>query len=158
MLSIALPMPDKIVLTEPYGSILTDAAVPCVIVRFNGFANSTEFKHIMETGLVHHRAHSRPEQPWGWVGDVRHMGAIPQAVQEWLTADWNRRAFTAGIREVSIVVAENVLGQLATQQYVQRTMTQQEQYEIAPVYYPTVAQAKRGAAGRCAGLRAQWSS
>jgi hypothetical protein len=41
-------MPDKVILAEPYGSVLADAHVPCVIVQFHGFANRTEFQHIME--------------------------------------------------------------------------------------------------------------
>jgi hypothetical protein len=147
-------MPDTLVLAESYGSVLADARVPCVIVQFHGFANAAEFKNIMETGLAYHIAHSSLTQPWGWVGDVRHMGAIPQAVQDWLTTDWNVRAFAAGIREISIVVAENVLGQMATQQYVQKTTAHQEQYEIEPAYYSSLAQAKQGAAVRCATLRA----
>jgi hypothetical protein len=147
-------MPDTLVLAESYGSVFADARVPCVIVQFHRFANAAEFKNIMETGLAYHLAHSSPQQPWGWIGDVRHMGAIPQAVQDWLTTDWNVRAFAAGIREISIVVAENVLGQMATQQYVQKTVAHQEQYEIEPAYYPSLAQAKEGAAVRCAALRA----
>jgi hypothetical protein len=147
-------MPDTVVLAEPYGSVLASATVPCVIVQFHGFANSAEFQHIMETGLAYYRAHSRPEHPWGWVGDVRHMGAIPRAVQQWLTTDWNLRAFEAGIREVSIVLSENVLGQMATQQYVQKTVAHQDQYEIEPAYYPSLAQAKQGAAARCSAQRA----
>ena len=147
-------MPDTLVLAESYGSVLADATVPCVIVQFHGFANAAEFKHVMETGLAYYTAHSSPEQPWGWVGDVRHMGAIPQAVQDWLTTDWNLRAFAAGIREISIVLAENVLGQMATQQYVQKTAARQDQYEIEPAYYPSLAQAKKGAAARCSALRA----
>ena len=73
------------------------------------------------------------------------MGAIPQAVQDWLTADWNLRAFAAGIREVSIVLSKNVLGQMATQQYVQNTAARQDQYEINSVYYPSLPAAKAGA-------------
>ena len=138
-------MSDTVVLAESYGSVLADAAVPCVITQFHGFANSVEFKRIMDTGLAYYIAHHRPGQPWGWIGDVRHMGVIPQAVQDWLTTDWNLRAFAAGIREVSIVLSENVLGQMATQQYVQNTQASQEQYGINSVYYPSLQAAKASA-------------
>jgi hypothetical protein len=147
-------MPDTVVLAESYGSVFADARVPCVVVQFHGFANAAEFKNIMDTGLAYYLAHSSSTQPWGWVGDVRHMGAIPQAVQDWLTADWNLRAFAAGIREISIVVAENVIGQMATQQYAQKTVAHQDQYEIEPAYYPSLAHAKQGAAAWCVALRA----
>lgn len=138
-------MPDEIILAESYGSVLADAQVPCVIVQFHGFANTAKFKHIMETGLAYYQAHSQALRPWGWVGDVRHMGAIPQAVQDWLAADWNLRAFGAGVREVSIVVSANVLGQLATQLYVKNTQARQDQYEISSAFYPSLKAAKQGA-------------
>jgi hypothetical protein len=138
-------MPDEVILAEPYGAVLADAHVPCVIVQFHGFANRAEFIRIMETGLAYFEAHASAEQPWGWIGDVRRMGAIPQAVQDWLTTTWNIRAFRAGVREVSIVVAENVLGQLATQQYVRNTTARQDQYEIATATYPSLEAAKQGA-------------
>jgi hypothetical protein len=144
-------MPEEIILAEPYGSVLADSTVPCVIVQFHGFANSAQFKHLMTTGLTYFAAHARPEQPWGWVGDVRHMGAIPKEVQDWLIAEWNLRAFEAGVREVSIVVADNVLGQLATQFYVQNTTARQDQYEIHTAYYPSLAAAKHGAQVALAG-------
>ncbi|HEX8426815.1 hypothetical protein [Hymenobacter sp.] len=138
-------MPEEIILTESYGSVLVDSQVPCVIVQFHSFANRTEFKNIMETGLAYYAAHSQSLRPWGWIGDVRNMGAIPQAVQDWLTTDWNVRAFTAGVREVSIVVAENVLGQLATQMYVKNTQARQDQYAIRSAYYSSLEEAKQGA-------------
>ena len=42
---------------------------------------------------------------WGWVGDTRGMGAIPQEVQQWRAESWNPRAYAAGIREISAVVS-----------------------------------------------------
>jgi hypothetical protein len=138
-------MADDIILTESYGSVLVDTRVPCVIVQFHGFANKMEFQHIMQTGLTYYAAHSTPERPWGWVGDVRHMSAIPKPVQDWLITDWNVRAFAAGIREVSVVQAENVLGELATQAYVRNTAARQGQYEIYSVYYASLNAAKKGA-------------
>jgi len=149
---VLLPMPDNPILTETYGTVLADSAVPCVIVQFHGFANREQFKLVMDTGLAYYEAHSTAARPWGWVGDVRQMGAIPKEVQEWLTDDWNIRAFAAGIREISIVVAETVFGQVATQQYVQRTAQRADTYELESAYYDTLAHAKQGAAARLASL------
>lgn len=147
-------MSEQLILTELYGAVVANAAVPCVIVRFQGFANRDEFKRIMNSGLAYYQAPCRPAQPWGWVGDTRQMGAIPKEVQQWLTSDWNVRAYAAGIREISIIVSENIFGQLATQQYVQQTVARQENYEIEPKYYDSPAAASAGAARRCALLRA----
>ena len=139
---------------QAYGSVLVDETVPCVLVQFHGFANGEQFKHIMTSGLAHYKAHATPTAPWGWVGDTRHMSAIPKQVQQWLTEEWNIAAYAAGIREISIVVSANIMGQLATQQYAQRTQGEVEKYEIEPVYYDSLASAKQGAAKRCAALKA----
>ena len=56
-------MPEEIILSEPYGAVLADAQVPCVIVQFHGFANSAEFKNIMETGLTYYQSHSQVLRP-----------------------------------------------------------------------------------------------
>jgi hypothetical protein len=138
-------MREEVILEEPYGSVLVDLSVPCVIVQFHGFANTQAFKHVMETGLAYYTQHSTPEKPWGWIGDVRQMSAIPKEVQEWLVTDWNLRAFRAGIREVSVVQAENVIGALATQEYIRNTAARRHQYEIYSVYYPSLMAAKQGA-------------
>lgn len=141
-------MPDKVIFSAPYGAVLADSAVPCVIIQLLGFANRVEFTDLMERGLAHYSSHSTPAHPWGWVGDVRQMGAIPQAVQQWLADDWNPRAFAAGVREVSIVDAENVQGQLAAQRYAQTTQAEAERYEIEARYYATLEDAKQGAQSR----------
>jgi hypothetical protein len=138
-------MPDEMILEEAYGCVLVDARVPCVIIQFHGFANQKEFKHAMETGLAYYAQHNTPEKPWGWIGDVRHMSAIPREVQQWLVTDWNLRAFQAGIRQVSVVQAQNVLGELATQAYIRNTAARRNQYEIYSVYYPSLRAAKQGA-------------
>ena len=146
-------MAEQVIVAETYGSVLADEKVPCVIVQFHSFANQQQFKHIMTTGLAYYQAHSPAARPWGWVGDTRHMSAIPKEVQQWLTDVWNVQAYAAGIREISIVVSANIMGQLATQQYVQHTAGEPERYEIEPVYYSSLEEAKQGAAKRCAALR-----
>ena len=138
-------MTDTVVFSAPYCSVLADAHVPCVIVQFHAFANDAEFRHVMETALAYYQTQTRPDRPWGWVADVRQMSAIPQEVQTWLTSDWNVRAFAAGIREISIVRAESVIGHLATEQYVDNAVARQHLYEITPAYYTSLNAAKHGA-------------
>lgn len=138
-------MRDEVLLDESYGTVLVDILVPCVIVQFHGFANKTQFKHVMETGLSYYAQHSTPAKPWGWIGDVQHMSAIPKEVQDWLVTDWNLRAFQAGVREVSVVQAKNVIGELATQEYIRNTAAHRNHYEIYSTYYPSLKAAKQGA-------------
>ena len=110
--------------------MLADATTPGVRVQFHDLPTRTHCKQVMDTGLAYYPAHRPAARPWGWVGKVRDMGAIPKEVQRWLLAEWNPRAYAAGIREISIVVSNNVFGQLATQQYVQNTACLVDPYDL----------------------------
>ncbi|MBH8560061.1 hypothetical protein [Hymenobacter negativus] len=138
-------MPDSVIFSQPYGRVLVDAAVPCVITQWLTFANRADFIALQEAALVYFEAHSTPAAPWGWVGDIRRMGAIPAEVQEWLSTEFNARAVAAGLREVSIVEAENVFGQLAAQRYAHNTAHATPVTGLATALYPTLARAKNGA-------------
>ncbi len=143
-------MSEQIILDEPYASVRADATVPCIIVQLHGFANREQFKHLMNAGLAYFKAHSQPTHCWGWIADTRHMSAIPQEVQQWLTDDWNLQAYRAGLREMSIVTSTNILGRMATQQYAEKTVAHPEGYTLEPVYYASLEEARRDVARRCA--------
>jgi hypothetical protein len=136
---------DQIIFSQPYGVVLVDASVPCIITQWHAFANATEFMELQGFALAYFEAHSSPERPWGWVGDVRQMGAIPAKAQAWLVADFNPRATAAGLREVSVVVAENVFGQIATQRYIDETRQHQNRAALHTQPYNSLASAKAGA-------------
>lgn len=138
-------MSDVIIFDKPYGRVLVDAAVPCVMTQWLSFANAPDFIALQEAALLYYEAHATAAQPWGFVGDVRHMGAIPAKAQAWLISEFNPRATAAGLREVSVVVSDNVFGQLATQQYAQQTAAQRARYELHAIYYQSVPEAKAGA-------------
>lgn len=140
-------MAEVVLFSESYGSVLVDERVPCVITRWHGFANQEQFRALQGFALAYFEQHSTPARPWGWVGDVRQMGAIPQAVQEWLREEFNPRAVAAGLREVSVVAAENVLGQVASQHYADGTQqaVAAGTYALRTAFYPTLEGAKRGA-------------
>ena len=104
-------MPETEIFSESYGRAFLDESVPCVVIQWLRFANRTEFLALQETALRYLEAHATPIRPWGLVADVRHMGAIPAEVQTWLVEEFNPRAVAAGLREVSVVPAENVFGQ-----------------------------------------------
>lgn len=147
-------MSIQLIVDEPYARVWADEAVPCIVVQLHSFANRDQFKALMNAGLAHYQAHSHPARRWGWVGDTRRMSAIPKDVQQWLAQEWNVHAYAAGLREISIVTSENIMGQLATQQYAQQALAQPEKYQLQPVYYSSLAQAQEGAAKRCAALQA----
>jgi len=138
-------MPDQVIFSEPYGTVLVDTSVPCVITQWHTFANATEFIRLQQFALEYFEAHSSPARPWGWVGDVRQMGAIPAKAQAWLLADFNPRATAAGLREVSVVLAETIFGKLATQTYAQNTQQARAAYELNTRFYNSLEAAKAGA-------------
>lgn len=143
-------MSEQILLDAPYALARADTAVPCIIVQLRAFANRDQFKEIMNVGLAHYQAHSRPTRRWGWIADTRQMSAIPQEVQQWLSQEWNNQAYQAGLREMSIVTSANILGRLATQQYAEQAVAQRARYVLAPVYYESLEAAKRSVAQQCA--------
>lgn len=136
-------MSEHTILATPYGTALADESVPCVITQWHSFANKTEFIALQGAALAYFEQHSTPAKPWGWVGDVRHMGAIPEEAQRWLQDEFNPRALAAGLRVVSVVVAESIFGKIATQRYVQQTTTKLA--ELGVSYYASLAEAKAGA-------------
>ncbi|MGI4761241.1 MAG: hypothetical protein ACRYF0_11075 [Janthinobacterium lividum] len=138
-------MSDQLLYSKPYGVVLVDASVPCIITQWHAFANATEFIDLQEFALKYFEAHSTSQRHWGWVGDVRQMGAIPAKAQAWLIADFNPRATAAGLREVSVVVAENVFGQIATQRYIEETRQHQDRAALHTQLYSSIIEAKEGA-------------
>ena len=142
-------MSDHIILDAPYALVWADPTVPCVIVQLRAFANSDQFKQMVSAGLAYFKAHSKATRRWGWIADTRQMSAIPQRVQQWLADEWNVQAYQAGLREMSIITATNILGRLATQQYAEKAVANPERYLLEPVYYESLEDARRDVTQRC---------
>ena len=146
-------MADQVIFSQPYGTVLVDASVPCVITQWHAFANATEFVAMQGFALEYFEAHSTPAKPWGWVGDVRQMSAIPDKAQHWLLHDFNPRAIAAGLREVSVVLATSIFGQLATQRYAQETRRTHGPEELRTSFFDSLDAAKEGARRALAALK-----
>lgn len=134
-------MSERVILATSYGVALADATVPCVITQWHAFANKTEFIALQGAALTYFEQHATPAAPWGWIGDVRRMGAIPAEAQRWLQDEFNPRAQAAGLRLVAVVVAETIFGQIATQRYAQQTQASPGS-NIAVQYYQSLEEAK----------------
>ena len=135
-------MPDTSLLTESYGAMLLAPEVPCLIVQWHGFANSQQFRSLMDRGLALYAEESRRTRPLGWLADTRRLSAITSADQQWLSADWNPRAHAAGIRHVSFVSPESVFGQISVQSYTANTEAASG-YAIEPAHHRSMPEAKR---------------
>jgi hypothetical protein len=108
---------DTVLYAQPYGAMLLAPDVPCLIVAWYGFANSEQFRELMDHGLALYQAEAQHTQPLGWLADTSGLSAIRAADQQWLAADWNLRAYQAGIRHTCFVVPENVIGQITVNTY-----------------------------------------
>lgn len=144
-------MPNTEIFSEPYGRVFLDEAVPCVVIQWLGFANRTQFVALQDTALRYLEDHATPARPWGLVADVRRMGAIPAEAQEWLVEEFNPRALAASLREVSVVPADNVFGQMATQRYLRGSTPTGAAAPLPTVFYPTLEAAAEGARQAFAG-------
>jgi hypothetical protein len=138
-------MTDEVIFSQSYGRVLVDASVPCVITQWLAFANATEFIAMQGFALEYFEAHSTPARPWGWVGDVRQMSAIPDKAQQWLLTDFNPRALAAGLREVNVVLAVSIFGQLATQRYAQETRQADSERTLGTSFSDSMDGAKESA-------------
>lgn len=134
-------MSDVFLIAEPYGSMLFAPEVPCLIVQWHGFANSAEFRSLMDRGLELYRTKSLLLKPLGWLADTRLVGALRSDVQQWMKDDWNVRAATAGIRHVSFVVPETVFGQISVGTYSANAAAAGT-YRLTPSQHRTLAAAK----------------
>ncbi|MCA8832015.1 hypothetical protein [Hymenobacter pini] len=96
--------------------------MPCLLVRWHGFANSQHLRLVLDTALDFYRRYAPQYPRLGWVSDARYFGAMLPADQEWAASDWNHRAYAAGIRQLIFISPENIFGQIALQQFSRRLM------------------------------------
>jgi hypothetical protein len=132
---------DTVLYAQPYGDMMLAPEVPCLVIAWHSFANSEEFRALMDRGLELYRAEAQHTQPLGWLADTRNHSAIRAADQEWLATDWNRRAYLAGIRHVSFVVPDSVFGQITVNTYSANALAYPG-YPITTSLHRTVAEAK----------------
>ena len=134
-------MSDIVLHAEPYGSLLFAPEIPCIIISWHGFANSEQFRFLMNRGLEMYQEKAPQTQPLGWLADTRDVQAVKPADQEWMKTDWNIRAYNAGIHHVSFVVPETVFGQISVQSYTQN-VAEVDAYEIETTLHRTLREAK----------------
>lgn len=134
-------MADTVLYAQPYGAMLLAPEVPCLIVAWYGFANSEQFRALMDRGLELYKAEAQRTQPLGWLADTRGLSAIRTADQEWLATDWNQRAFTTGIQHVGFVVPESVVGQITVNTYSSNAVASTD-HPISASLHRTMAEAK----------------
>lgn len=134
-------MSDTVVHTEPFGSLLFAPEIPCFIISWHGFANSEQFRFLMNRGLELYEAEAARTQPLGWLADTRDVQAVKPSDQEWMRTDWNIRAQNFGIQHVSFIVPETIFGQISVQSYT-HNVAEANEYDIITSQHRTLREAK----------------
>lgn len=135
-------MRDTLLLSQSYGAIHLAPEVPSTIIQWTGFANSEQLRYLMNETLRHYLSETKRQKgPVGWIADLHGLGAVGSADQSWLHADWNPRAYAAGVRYMAFVDADSVFGKISGKQYV-TNVTQSAEYTFHIRYLPTLAAAK----------------
>ncbi|QJX46329.1 hypothetical protein HMJ29_05010 [Hymenobacter taeanensis] len=119
-------MSEILLHSESYGEIALDPTIACLIVRWHGFANSRNYRFLLNKALELYQLHSPRFTHLGWLNDTRHFGAMLSVDQQWANTDWNPRAYAAGVRQMNFLSPTNVFGQIAVQQYTLNTAKRQE--------------------------------
>jgi hypothetical protein len=135
-------MAETVVISESFGDVLLMPEVPCVAVRWHSFANSVQFRSLMDRALSCFVHEAQRTWPLGWMIDMRKMSALVPADQLWLETDWNPRAYHQGIRHIGMVSSENIFGRIAAQVYAANT-TAREDYILEPAIHATLEETKR---------------
>jgi hypothetical protein len=120
-------------------SVTWDQGVSSVLVEWEGWADSAEFKTLLDAGvraLVEHRG-SR------WLADCRRQRALSPADQEWGDQVWLPQAVASGLKWFAVVLPKS---QLATINLQDREATLR-QMGLEVGYFTTVEEARAWLAG-----------
>ena len=120
---------------EPYLAIHWDATTRCVVMEWKRFARSKDFRLGLEKGLelVKKKATGK------WLADMRNMGVLSQADQNWSNEDWFPRALAAGINRMALIVPSSTLSKMA----VDAIMSKVEGTDLETAYFDDVEKAKK---------------
>ncbi|TGD81554.1 hypothetical protein [Hymenobacter wooponensis] len=114
----------------------------CIIVRWHGFANSRNFRFLLNKALELYIGYAERYTNLAWLNDTRYFGAMLTTDQEWVNTDWNPRAYAAGIRQVNFLAPANVFGQIAIQQYAHNT-SKRDDYKLEILHHASLEEACR---------------
>jgi hypothetical protein len=101
---------------DPVCTVSYDPQVPCVVMEWNGYATSRQFRDANERVLdavVRHRASKM-------LTDVRNFRLIHGEDQDWLNRDWIPRAIDAGMRVCALVTPVFYFNKVAVETVTQR--------------------------------------
>jgi SpoIIAA-like len=114
------------------GVVEYDPSVPCVIIRFNGYMSSSEFRTFLTKGLDFLLSEMKKKnKEILWLADTRAHSVQSEEDTKWVSEVWNPKAYQGGLRHVAFVLPEKVFGQLAINNYAKNNdQNKQSQMKI----------------------------
>jgi hypothetical protein len=133
------PIGDTYFHAPGVASVRWDEEGSTVLVEWEGWADSDEFKTLLEAGLRALSAHSGSR----WLADCRRQRTLKLADQEWGDRVWLPRAVAAGLKRFAVVLPTS---SVATFNLEDRAgLFRENRLEVA--YFATVKEARRWLAG-----------
>lgn len=120
--------------TSDYLDIHYHDDINTVHLEWKTTPDSNEFKAGLNKGLELVKEKKAPN----WIGDVRQMGAITEEDQQWSNEDWFPRALHAGLKNMAVLVSDDIFNQMA----VDEIMKKVPETELTQQYFDDIKKAK----------------
>jgi hypothetical protein len=120
--------------TPGVASVRWDQDARLVLVEWEGWADSTEFKELLDAeirALQEHRG-------WKLLADCRQQKVINPADQERANREWLPRALTAGLKRFAVVLPKSGLAEMN----IREALGKVPETELQVAYFATVAEGK----------------
>jgi hypothetical protein len=86
-----------------------------VEMDWHDFAKGEQFRGGLDEGL----ALVREQGAENWLADLRDLGTVDQADQEWSNEEWFPRAIDAGLKNMAIVKPESAIAEMSVDAIMQ---------------------------------------
>ncbi len=86
-----------------------------VVMDWHGFATGEEYREGLNAGLEL----AKREGARNWLADLREMGTVDQADQEWSNEEWFPRALQSDLTNMAIVQPEAVVAEMSVENIMQ---------------------------------------
>jgi hypothetical protein len=105
---------DDVLVDQPWVLMRWDRSSKCVVSVWKGFANSAEFRAVLEKGLQA----IRDRHALGYVSDTRKIKVIVREDQKWANETLIPLMGAAGLKRLAMVTADAGLGKVTVEEIV----------------------------------------
>ncbi|MBL0128746.1 MAG: hypothetical protein IPP83_15095 [Flavobacteriales bacterium] len=103
---------EMVVLDEAFIRITHQTANDLIVLRWKGYADPTNYRKGLNTGLDHVQKHGIKR----WLADLRHMDAILASEEKWTNEDWFPRLIKAGkLRRMAILPSKDFFNKMSVE-------------------------------------------